>query len=658
MTSLITRFSPSTERVVALHAFLGRRGNLARMGLYLYVVLIACPIRYWPLGSSQEDTWRFALNYAPAQGLAVGRDVIFTCGPLIYLLFPQHFGGNLAQGLLFQTALWLVLATIFADIFFRAGFALRNLALFSFCFGLAAPLFWFNSLGTEYLMLAGALMLIVIFHLRGSLTRYVTALVLVGLLPLFKLTAGMVGFAALAGFLVERAIRRRWRALPEAILAALVPVAVTTAVCLSLMPPAYSILGYLRGSAELTSGYSVAMSMWGPRIEIVSALEATAVLVILLWLHAAASPKMARFHALLIAFPLFASFKHGFVRQDTHIVNFFCFVAVALALASLTVSLHGKTIQHVVFLVILFLMIWQDNVGRLWGMSVVTESTGVRAVQVLWGALRFDRLKQKLDPSVEAFPQNLRIEPELVNLIGDSPIASLSVEYTNLAAARMQVRLYPVVERYSAYTPYLDGLNAAWIRDNGPRFLIFDGKSIDEREPWAETPAMWLEVYRWYDTRLLGARNLLLERRSGPRFASLETIGRFRITLPGELRLPVSRDPVFWTMNCGQSIRGRFQRLMFPVPRVSATVHETVGLGRSARVIPEVLVSPVLGTYLPGTLAQFAAVFRPDVNPAYSVYRIAFEGTGIASYSSSCQGEFLRPAATDRAIQPVPGPNQ
>ena len=123
---------------------------------------------------------------------------------------------------------------------------------------------------------------------------------------------------------------------------------------------------------------------------------------------------MARFHALLIAIPLFVSFKHGFVRQDAHIVNFFCFVAVALALASLTVSLHGKTMQRVVFLMILFLVIWQDNVGRVWGMSAVTEATGVRAVQMLWGALRFDRLKQKLDSSVEAFPEDLRIEPELV----------------------------------------------------------------------------------------------------------------------------------------------------------------------------------------------------------------------------------------------------
>ena len=542
--------------------------------------------------------------------------MIFTCGPLVYLLFPEHVGNNLVQGLLFQTALWLSLATIFADVYFRAGFALRNLALFSFCFGLAAPLFWFNFLGTENLMLAGALILMLIFHLRGGLTRYLAALVLLGLLPLFKLTAGMVGFAALAGFLVERAIRRRWKALPEAALAALVPVAVTTAVCLWVMPSASSILLYFRGGADVTSGYSAAMSYGAHRIEIVSALEATAVLVILLCLHAAASLRMARFHALLIAIPLFVSFKHGFVRQDDHIVNFFCFVAVALALASLTVSLQGKTTQRVVFLMILFFMIWQDNVGRVWGMSAVTESTGVRAVRMLWGALRFDRLKQKLDSSVAAFPEDQRIEPELVSLIGDSPIASLSVNYTNLAAAGMQVRLYPVVERYSAYTPYLDGLNAAWIRDKGPRFLVFDGKSIDDRDPWAETPAMWLEIYRWYDTRLLGPRNLLLERRAGPRFTALETISRFRIAFPGELRLPASRDPVFWTMNCGQSIRGRIQRLLFRVPDVSVVVHETGGITRSARIIPEVLVSPVLGNYLPGNLSQFAAVFHPGEDPA------------------------------------------
>lgn len=69
---------------------------------------------------------------------------------------------------------------------------------------------------------------------------------------------------------------------------------------------------------------------------------------------------------------------------------------------------------------------------------------------------------------------------------------------------------------------------------------MFDGKAIDERDAWAETPAMWLEIYRWYDTRFLGTRNLLLVRRAAPRFGALETIGKSKM---GLFRRPV--NPAF-----------------------------------------------------------------------------------------------------------------
>ena len=89
-------------------------------------------------------------------------------------------------------------------------------------------------------------------------------------------------------------------------------------------------------------------------------------------------------------------------------------------------------------------------------------------------------------------------------LIGNSSVASLSVVYSGALLDGLNLKLYPVIQRYSAYTPYLDGLNAAFIREKGPRFLLFNGFAIDHRHPWTETPAMWLEVYRWYNTRLLG----------------------------------------------------------------------------------------------------------------------------------------------------------
>jgi hypothetical protein len=73
------------------------------------------------------------------------------------------------------------------------------------------------------------------------------------------------------------------------------------------------------------------------------------------------------------------------------------------------------------------------------------------------------------------------------------------------------------------------------------------------------------------------------------------------------------------------------------------SVHDASGLTRSARIIPAVLVSPVLGNYLPGTLSQFAAVFQGDADRKYSIDQIQIEDSGRAAYSPTCEVEILRP---------------
>lgn len=612
---------------------------MLRSFLFFYVLLVACPIRYWPLESGDDPTWRFALNYAHAAGI----ETIYTSGPLGYLMFPQHVGGNLAQALLFQAALWLTIAAIFADVFFRAGFRVRNLALFSFCFGLGAPIFWYNSFGVENLMLAGALVLIVTFHFRGAWPRYAAALALIGLLPLFNLSAALIGAGAVAGFLVERALRVGRKVILTAAMTAAALAAVAAGAFFAVMPSVPAIRHFLRGSFEIIAGYTAAMSKPGPFWEFALALEVTGVLATVLWIYSFHSQCEARFYALFLAIPLLVSFKHGFVRQDTHTIDFFCFVALGLALVSLTISLSGKSAVRVLPPVILFFIMCQPVVHPFDMPEVVLQATGVQAARNAWGALRYDRMKQRLDSSVAAFPEDSRIEPELLSLIGDSPVASLSKSYTNLAAARRNLTLYPVIERYTAFTPYLDGLNAAWICDKGPRFLVFDGRSIDGRDAWAETPAMWLEIYRWYDTRLLGSRNLLLERRVRPRFKSLETIGRFRLAFPWDLRLPPSRGDVFWTMRCGYSTTGQILKLLLRDPSAFISVREKSGAIRSTRVIPEMLVSPVLGNYLPGNLAQWADLFQASSDRGYSVSQIQFEDFGSVAYAPTCEAELLRP---------------
>ena len=128
--------SPARPRSILVHA--------ARAILFLWTILIACPVRYWPIDDTIDNTWVFAINFAAAHGLAIGRDIVWTTGPLGYLAFPQDMGANLAHALVFQGVLWAVLIAIFCDLFYFAAISLRNLVFFTIFFSLSAPLFWFN----------------------------------------------------------------------------------------------------------------------------------------------------------------------------------------------------------------------------------------------------------------------------------------------------------------------------------------------------------------------------------------------------------------------------------------------------------------------------------------------------------------------------------
>ncbi len=116
---------------------------------------------------------------------------------------------------------------------------------------------------------------------------------------------------------------------------------------------------------------------------------------------------------------------------------------------------------------------------------------------------------------------------------------------------------------------------------------------------------MWLEIYRWYQTRLTTSRTVLLERREHARFDRLEPIGSFEMPLSGALEIPRSPAVVFWTMSCGLSTEGKLRRLLFRVPEVRMTVERQGAASESFRVIPDVLVSPVLGGQLPGNVREF-----------------------------------------------------
>lgn len=617
-----------------------------RTALFAYLAMVFCPIQYWAPAEDVDNTWFFALNYAAAHHLVMGRDIAWTSGPLAYLAAPMDIGNNLVQGLVFQAALWTLLLAVLWDLFSRGSFSLKNLAFFSVFLGLSGPLYHEqpNPLGAGDLLLVGALILLVHFRLRGGISRYITALVMLGLVPLIKFVGVMMVAGAVAGLIVGRIAHDRSRAWREIVLAAVVPAFVWGAGCWLAAGSLHAFAAYLRSSLELSSGYTLAMATWGHPVELLAGFEALVLLAIALALLAACDRQTAVFFGLLFAAPVFVSIKHAFVRQDSHIIYIFGFVAVATGLVALATVLEGQRATVTLTVVMLLLAtLCQDNIGAKGLRTAIPAVTGIKVPSLIWRALRLGHLRQMLNAeSQQNFPVDLRVEPEIKAIVQHEPVASLSLWYSNALMDDLNLVLYPVIQRYSAYTPYLDELNADWVRNKGPRFLIFDGKSIDGRHPWTETPAMWVEVYRWYDTRLLGAHNLLLERRSTPRFMRFEPVASSRLRFGAELQMPVSQ-PVFWSMKCSLSTTGKLRQLLFRVLEVTMTVDKKDGRSDVFRVPLAVVGSPSPGNYLPSNLSEFASVFGDDKSHNFAVERLSFGGPGSFAYVPDCGVEFLRP---------------
>ena len=619
-----------------------------RWALFLYLSLVLCPIHYrvpTHLGYQWVDnTWMFALNYAAAHHLAIGRDIVFTWGPLSYLLFPFDVGNNLEHGLAFQAALWLLIVVILSDLFFRNAFQLRNLALFSILIGLFAFDYHQPAHPGEFLLPA-ALIQLVNFRLRGGMVRYVAALGTMGLVPLIHLSGAFAVAGVTAGLAVDRLLSDEPGARIEAALAAAVPPAVATAGLWLALGSFAAIGGYIRSGLELTRGYSAAMSWPGPRIELIVALEAVVLLAIAVMLMMLRQRERARFFALILVLPIALSVKHAFVRQEYfHLVQFFCFVAVALALVMLAVPLNERFINvGAVAITLLFALLWQDYVARNDLKAALAAITGIRTPSLVWNALHFDHLRRSLDAEGrENFPPDTRIEPEIKSIVGHEPVGFLSYAYSNAVIDDLNLILLPVVQSYSAYTPYLDQLNATFVDNKGPRFLIFDGKAVDGRHPWTESPATWAQVYRWYNTRMLGSHNLLLQRRAEPRFTHFEPVADRSVHFGEDLPMPASPHPVFWTMRCSLSRTGKLRALLARIPGVMMDVGEGGGRTKSFRVILPVLGAPSLGNYLPSSLDEFAEVLGKDDDPDFSVAKLEFRSLGKSAYQQDCEVEFLR----------------
>ncbi|WP_321901294.1 hypothetical protein [Paraburkholderia tropica] len=456
--------------------------RIAAAAALLISFIVVIPFQPWFAEAPGLDlSWAFAMNDAVARHLAFGRDVVFTFGPWasVYTTLYHPATDNI-----------MLLGSGIAAAAICLGFSLllldRNPVLL-----LILPIAIVLSARDTILFLIPMLVLLVAArlsapkentaHLEMTSWRksaFLFCAAAAGTLPLVKgsfagLAFGEVGFAFVLLCAAGLA--------PLAFSAAL---SAGAALCLGWIWSGQQIADlphFFVAQAPIISGYSEAMSVQGPAIEIVVWLITSAVALAVLGI----SQKRTLRHAVLwvgFAFYLFVLFKAGFVRQDGHQkMNAASLPFISIALVPFVSRVSAKSFGA------LAAAVWLLFATLIGGLTPLNIAQRLHLAQ----ALATDGIARRL-AKPEYFPAafdegvaKIRAAEPVTDVTGTTDV--YPTDLSMLFANGIQWDGRPVLQSYSAYTLELDHMNAAHLSGTrAPQNVLMSPGPIDGRFPMSE----------------------------------------------------------------------------------------------------------------------------------------------------------------------------
>lgn len=473
---------------------------LAVGALATYVAVASTPSLFAPLRRGVDESWIWAINDLAGSAFVFGRDVLFTYGPLGYLLYPAPDEGTfpLAAGFMLLSQLSLLGILLFR--YWRSR-AILSLLGFVILYLMAAGI----GLQYEYrLLIILAAILMVGPGERKWRAWTVLAACLAAALLYVKLNVGLAAAAALAlGGLAwwrERRIGAREALL---LLGGVYIVAVVILSFLVLDGPR-NLLPWFRGGWDILSGYAEAMALPIP-----GGVVPLAIASVLILLGTAVWIGRIEGQASVAALPLTAilvvAVRHAFTRHEGR--PFFGVAVAGMAALILIASSRRGVIRGVVGAALL-LPVAMAGSGTNIGTHVAAGFDPRPGWRTLLETTRLQETRLELEASTELNLVDDLLPRSIGAQIRDRTVDSLPVALTFLLANDLAWIPNPVLQTYQAYVSRLDHLVAShFAGSSAPPFLLYQFTDIDQRHPILATPAAWRSILRHYrlGTRLMSS---------------------------------------------------------------------------------------------------------------------------------------------------------
>lgn len=596
-----------------------------------------------PMTTGVDPSWCYGINAAVANKLVFGRDIVFTYGPLGYLIHPLDIGHNLTHALIFR----VVVHCLFGATLLSLAFSKTDIIqLILFCIGYLTSTYF--GLIYEYHLLA---VLALWFYISTVLRSYRLSLIiaccctaLAGVYLFMKFTLGIaaLSMAIISVILFPRRGGRCWLTL---LIATTCTYFLTcTFLAIILLRSLSSTREWFIDSFELSSAYSVAMSLVGPKEILIRGLLALGIFAataILLLIRRASA---GRFY-FLFAFCVFVAFKHGFVRQDAHVMIFFPFLLSICAISFLFVRrLFELTMVGIAFCFIFLLTLpvqakigsligWLDSPVQGYNFAAVTGKSGWTNLKK---AVRFNATKQELSKASKDHLLGSVLPKRVVEEIiaTDAVVDIIPSELSIIVANNFEWKPSRHLQFYTIYSPALDHRTAQHFgNENSPDVLLVEFKSIDHRHMLWDAPESWRAIFRNYELRTVvpERRIMVMEKRVSALAPGLEYIDRTRVTEGEWIDIPRCGNLLFAKIDMYLSWYGRLLKIFFRVPPVYVELVFDRGEVFTYRIVPELARNGLQINYVPIKLEQLALLIGGQSN--HRAFQFRLKGSGLNFYS-------------------------